>query len=126
MAGFCHKSKVKQNDEKLLQDLKSTEIELLYKLKYYRILDHCCTNTVLWQNNKLFEASKCIQWPIRTDDMTWYLKGGHHYIDISDDDALPVGVQEIVAFGISTDDFGDSPLHLREAGEDMFCVHRVE
>lgn len=46
----------------------------------------------------------------------------HDYIDISDDDTLPVGIQEVVAFGVSSEDFGDSPLHLRETGEDVLCV----
>lgn len=54
----------------------------------------------------------------------YYIKGGHHYINISNDDALPVGVQEVVAFRVSTEDFGDSPLHLREAGEDVLCKCR--
>ena len=43
------------------------------------------------------------------------------YINISDDDALPVGVEKVVAFGIATYDFCDSPFHLREAGKDMLC-----
>lgn len=49
-----------------------------------------------------------------------------NYIYVPDDDTLPVGVEEVVAFGISTKDFGNSSFHLREAGKYMLCVNKKE
>lgn len=37
------------------------------------------------------------------------------------DDALAIGVKKIVALGVAADDFGDTPLHLGEAGEHLLC-----
>lgn len=41
------------------------------------------------------------------------------HIDVSQDDALAIGVEEIIALGVSTEDLGDAPLHLGEAGEHL-------
>lgn len=42
------------------------------------------------------------------------------YLNVSDDDTLPIGIEEVVAFGITANHFRNSPLHLRETGEYMF------
>lgn len=45
---------------------------------------------------------------------------GIHYIDVSDDDTFPIGIEEIVAFRITSNDFGHASFNLREAGEHFF------
>ena len=42
------------------------------------------------------------------------------HLNVPDDDTLPIGIEEVVAFGIATNHFRNSPLHLRETGEYMF------
>lgn len=42
------------------------------------------------------------------------------YFNIPNDDTLPVGIQEVVAFGVTANHFGNSPLHLWETGEYKF------
>ena len=48
------------------------------------------------------------------------------YFDVPDDDALPIGIQEVVAFGIAANHFCNSPLHLRETGKYMFWKSRCD
>lgn len=48
------------------------------------------------------------------------LKKMENYINVPDDHTLPIGIQEVVAFGIPANHFWNSPLHLRETGEYMF------
>lgn len=43
-----------------------------------------------------------------------------NYFNVPDDDTLPIGIEEVVAFGITTNNFCNSPLHLRETGKYMF------
>lgn len=45
---------------------------------------------------------------------------GVRYIDVSDDDAFPIGIEKIVAFRITSNDFGHASFNLREAGEHFF------
>lgn len=42
------------------------------------------------------------------------------YFNIPNDDTLPISIQEVVAFGVTTNHFGNSPLHLWETGEHEF------
>lgn len=42
------------------------------------------------------------------------------YFNIPNDDTLPISIQEVVAFGVTTNHFGNSPLHLWETGEHKF------
>lgn len=41
------------------------------------------------------------------------------HIDVSQDDALAIGVEEIIALGVSTENLGDAPFHLGKAGEHL-------
>lgn len=43
-----------------------------------------------------------------------------NYFNVPDDDTFPIGVEEVVAFGITTDHFCNSPLHLWETGKHTF------
>lgn len=42
------------------------------------------------------------------------------YFNIPNDDTLPICIQEVVAFGVTTDHFRNSPLHLWETSEYKF------
>lgn len=46
------------------------------------------------------------------------------YINVPDDDAFPIGVEEVVSFGVTSKGLGDTPLHLGEAGKDFLWVQR--
>ena len=47
-----------------------------------------------------------------------------NYINVPNDDTLPIGIQEVFAFGVTADHFCNSPLHLWETGEYTFCKER--
>lgn len=70
---------------------------------------------------------------LRPKVLLWSDKGGSYlvlytlkifkmrnYIDVPDDYTLPIGVEEVVAFRITTNHFGHPPLHLWETGKHVF------
>lgn len=58
------------------------------------------------------------QW-IKQQRLLVRLNEKSNYLDVSYDDTLAVGVEEVVSFGIATNYFRNSPLHLGEAGKNM-------
>lgn len=45
-------------------------------------------------------------------------------VDVPQDDALAIGVEEMIALGVSTENLGDAPFHLGEAGEHFLDLVR--